>query len=55
MHHLPLTVMVGFATFGWLVSRGEWVFASVIVGIVLIRVNAVVKELSARRDFPPYR
>jgi hypothetical protein len=55
MHHLPLTIMVGFAMFGYLVSRGEWVFSSIIVGIILIRVIAVVKELSARRDFPPYR
>ena len=55
MHHLPLTIMVGFAAFGWLVSRGDWMAASIIVGIVLIRVIAVVKELSARRDFPPYR
>lgn len=55
MHHLPLTIIVCLAVFGWAVSLGDWISATGIGIILLIRVNAVVRELAARQGFPTHQ
>ncbi len=52
MHHLPLTLIVGLVVFGWAISLGDWLSAFGVGVIILLRVNAVVKKLAARQDFP---
>lgn len=53
MHHLPLTLILGLALFGWLVSMGAWFSAAGVGLILLLRVNAVVRELAAGQGSRP--
>lgn len=53
MHHLPLTLILGLAMFGWTVSMNAWLTATGIGVILLLRVNAVVRELAAGQGSRP--